>query len=257
MYVAIHVGNNVSIMGSILEVQSVSKRFGKLKAVDHVSFSVERGSVFGIAGPNGAGKTTLFNIISGIPYRSDDGTIYFDGNYIHSLRPDRICRLGLARTFQRETAFDSLTVAENVAIGAKYGGGSIRDDLGDKINGALESSGLEPLAERESKHLTLFEKKRLMLATALVAEPKLLLLDEPASGLTASEIEHFADLLRDINKNGMTIILIEHVLPLLLSLSQKVMILDYGQKLTEDLPEKVVKDPAVVEAYLGGSCFET
>jgi branched-chain amino acid transport system ATP-binding protein len=243
-------------MESILEVESVSKSFGSLKAVDDVSFSVERGSVFGIAGPNGAGKTTLFNIISGIPYRPDSGTISFDDHCIHAVRPHKICRLGLARTFQRETAFDSLTVAENVLIGAKYGDGSRRKGLSGKVRRALKYSGLESLSESEAGHLSLFEKKRLMLATALVAEPRLLLLDEPASGLTASEIEHFADFLRALNKNGITIILIEHVLPLLLSLSQRVMILDYGKKLMEDIPEKVVKDQRVVEAYLGGDCVE-
>jgi branched-chain amino acid transport system ATP-binding protein len=242
-------------MESILKVDSISKSFGSLKAVDKISFEVEKGTVYGIAGPNGAGKTTLFNIISGIPYRSDDGTIFFEGQPIHRLSAHKICRLGLSRTFQRETAFESLTVAENIIIAAKYGGLAKINNFNDMITHVLETTSLTARVDWKAAHLSLYEKKRLMLATALVTSPKLLLLDEPASGLTAPEIDSFTALLQSLNKKGLTIMLIEHVLPLLLYLSQKVMILDYGLKLIEDVPDKVTNDPQVIEAYLGGSCL--
>lgn len=239
-------------MPVILEVQHVSKSFGQLKAVDDVSFKVDKGEIFGIAGPNGAGKTTLFNVISASPFRSDTGRISFCGETIHHMAPHRIFRRGLARTFQRETVFDSLSVVENVLVAAHYSGRTTPQKESLKT---LEIVGLASQSAEEAGTLSLFDKKRLMLASALVAQPSLLMLDEPASGLNRAETDYFAGLFRSLQAEGMTILLIEHVLPLLLSLSERLMILDHGQKLTEGSPDEVVGEKRVIEAYLGkGLC---
>jgi branched-chain amino acid transport system ATP-binding protein len=239
-------------MADLLICDNVSKAFGKMMAVNAVSFRVAEHQIFGIAGPNGAGKTTLFNTISGIPFRSDSGTIVFRGQPIQGMLPHAIAHLGVARTFQRETVFHSLTVLENVIIGAQYGQKTLASgDLRERAHDALRLVGLEHRSNDSSRNLPLFEKKRLMLASALVTNPTLLLLDEPAAGLNQVEIRKTIELVQAIHARGVTIVLIEHVLPLLLELSQHIMVLNMGEKLLEGDPRAVVRDARVVEAYLG------
>lgn len=239
----------------ILKVDRVCKSFGQLVAVDNVSFQVEKGEVYGIAGPNGAGKSTLFNIISGIPYSADSGEVFFEGHAIHSMRPHLICRMGVARTFQRETVFDSLTVLQNVLVAAAYGRGlgvaADRHPIKESYV-ALQFVGLDRESERLARELSVYGKKRLMLASALATRPKMLLLDEPVAGLNHIEIQGFADMLKQISASGVTIILIEHVLSFLLSISHRVMILNEGKKLVEGYPLQIVSDERVRRAYLGG-----
>jgi branched-chain amino acid transport system ATP-binding protein len=238
-------------MNTILKVQKVCKSFGKLSANADISFEVNQGEIFGIAGPNGAGKTTLFNVISGLPFKADSGQIFFQGEAIHKKAPHRIFQKGLARTFQRETVFSSLTVQENVEVAARYSLNLPRTELEEEALKALALVGLEVQVHDVADSLSLFDKKRLMLASALVSQPALLLLDEPASGLNGKEIGFFENLFKILNSKGITILLIEHVLPLLLSLSERLMILDHGLKLTEGKPNEVVNNPLVIEAYIG------
>ena len=241
-------------MSSILVLEDIQKSFGRLMAVADVSFEVEEEEIFGIAGPNGAGKTTLFNVISGIPFHPDSGRIYFQEKQIQSTPAHVICHMGIARTFQRETVFETLSVLENVWVGAAYGhNGEGRSQRHQRAGDVLEFVGLTKDLDREAGQLALFDKKLLMLASALVTRPKVLLLDEPAAGLSKAEIEQSAELFRSIQSQGIAIVLIEHVLPLLLSISDRVMILNEGQKLIEGLPGEVVKDERVIKAYLGGS----
>lgn len=235
-------------MEPILVIKNVTKSFGKLMAVNDVSFAVGKDEIFGIAGPNGAGKTTLFNVISGLPYHVNSGRIYFAGEAIESRPAHRICRLGLARTFQKETLFDTLSVLNNVLMGSVYGANDRKpDEFIEKALKTLEFVGLTDKLHETAGHLALFEKKLLMLASALATQPKVLLLDEPAAGLNQPEMDQSADLFQRINSSGTAIILIEHQLPLLMKVSERVMILDNGQKLADGPPEHIVK------MYFGGN----
>lgn len=234
---------------ALLELHSVSKSFGSLQAVSDVSLTIEHGSIFGIAGPNGAGKTTLFNLITGIPFRCDRGTIRLDGREIQKLSPYGICRSGLTRTFQTETAFDSLTVAENVRVGALFGGRVERVDRA--VDEALEFLGLNDLRNELAGSLPLHQKKRLMLASAIACRPKVLMLDEPAAGLNQVEYTALAEVVLSLRAGGMTIVLIEHVLPLLLSVSEQVAIMNSGRVIAQGTPDEVIRNDAVIVAYLG------
>lgn len=240
-------------MSDILVVEGARKSFGQLRAVDEVSFAVRPGEIFGIAGPNGSGKSTLFNIITGIPFAADGGRIEFEGRRIEHLAAHRICQGGVARTFQKETTFDSLSAYQNVLLGAVYGRGrGVGADIEARARQALGFVGIaSDRIDRPAGELSVFDKKRLMIASALATEPKLLLLDEPASGLTKPEVEETAALVRRVNESGVTVLIIEHVLPLLLSLSERVMVLNQGRELTTGLPHEVMRDERVVEAYLG------
>ena len=238
---------------ALLELDGVSKAFGSLKAVDGVSFKVEAGEIFGIAGPNGSGKSTLFNVITGIPFGPDRGTIRFDGTEIQGFRGHRIARLGLARTFQRETSFDGLTVFENALMGSSFGAASqpaaaAREAAAE----ALEFVGLGAAQfGRPAGELSVFQRKCLMLATAIAMKPKMLLLDEPASSLTKPEIDSSIELIRRTAARGITILLIEHVLTFLMSLSQHLLVLNQGAMLAMGEPRTVIADERVIEAYLG------
>jgi branched-chain amino acid transport system ATP-binding protein len=238
---------------ALLQVEDVSKAFGSLKAVDAVSFEVQAGEIFGIAGPNGSGKSTLFNIITGIPFGPDRGRVRLDGQEIQGLRGHAIAQLGMARTFQRETSFDGLTVFENALIGATYGGATRATALAEeRAAEALEFVGLGRAGfGRLAGELSVFDRKCLMLATAVAMRPRILLLDEPASSLTKPEIEASIGLIRRIASRGITIVLIEHVLTFLMSLSEHLMVLNNGQVLARGRPAEVIADPRVVEAYLG------
>ena len=246
-------------MEPILVADRVSKSFGSLRAVDEVSLSVEQGEIFGIAGPNGSGKSTLFNIVTSIPFPSDSGRVVFEGKEIQRMRANRICRFGLARTFQKETAFDTLSTLDNVILGSTYGRGT--NNSAESRRQAAETLEFVGIAEdqfdRPAAELSVFDKKRLMIASAIVTEPRVLLLDEPASGLTKPEIDETIDLIRRLNERGVTLLVIEHVLPLLLPLpllltvSARLLVLNHGSELVTGTPDDVIRDPRVVEAYLG------
>ena len=238
-------------MKTILSVNSATKKFGELVAVDDVSFQVDEGEIYGIAGPNGAGKTTLFNLITGIPYRADAGSVRFRDQEISTLSPHKIYELGIARTFQKETAFDTLTVGENVRIGAVFGTDLQPEDYDAAVDEALHDLDLSGDRDRLAGELSLYAKKRLMIASAIVSKPTMLMLDEPAGGLNMAELSELEALIRRLSGGDMTIIIIEHVLPLLFGVSNRVMVMDFGKRLAEGSPEALARDDVVIEAYLG------
>ena len=241
----------------LISVEKISKSFGSLAAVSEVSLSVNAGEIVGIAGPNGAGKTTLFNLISRIPYGSDSGTVAFNGQRIDQLPPHEIFHRGLARTFQTETSFGKLTVEQNIRLGAVYGKRISQREICRSVDSALDILDLTALRKERAGNLPVYETKRLMIASAIVNDPKLLMLDEPASGLNSVEVDDLKKEILLLKEFGLAIILIEHILPLLFGVSERVIVMDFGRKLSEGSPEEVAKDPAVIEAYLGGHGQET
>jgi branched-chain amino acid transport system ATP-binding protein len=238
-------------MSAILSVHNVSKSFGRLLAVDDVSFAVAEGEIYGIAGPNGAGKTTLFNLISGIPYHADRGRIAFQDRSIEATPPYEIYHLGVARTFQKETAFDTLTVEQNVRVSAVFGRAHERESIDQEVARALDMLDLGSARNAIAGDLPLYAKKRLMIASAIVSNPNVLMLDEPAGGLSAVELAEIERLILSLRERGITVIIIEHILPLLFGVSDRVMIMDFGQKIAEGPPQIVARDAIVIEAYLG------
>ena len=238
---------------SILQAVKVSKSFGALKAVNNVTFSVTRGEIFGIAGPNGSGKSTLFNLMTGIPFGPSHGQVFFTDQRIDHWPAHRIARSGLLRTFQKDAEFPELSALETVQISAAYNGGLSGKSATVEAGAALDLVEMDPARRSMQSHgLSVYEKKQLMIASALVSRPTVLMLDEPASGLTKPEISRLDALLISINRTGVTVLLIEHVLSLLLSVSQRLIVLNQGEILAEGEPSEVVKDEAVIEAYLGG-----
>ena len=237
----------------LLDVRNAHKTFGGLQAVDGVSLHVTEGEIVGIAGPNGSGKSTLFNIISGIPYGPTAGEIRFDGKRIDGWPAHRIARAGLCRTFQKDAEFADLSARETVEVGAVYGVELRSAEARLHADSALEQVGFAPeRSDMPSADLSIYEKKQLMIASALVLKPRILMLDEPASGLSKPEIADLDALLLSINTRGVTIVLIEHVLGLLLSVSNRLIVLNEGTIMCEGMPDEVVKNAAVIEAYLGG-----
>ncbi|MCJ7625320.1 MAG: ABC transporter ATP-binding protein [Anaerolineaceae bacterium] len=235
-------------MPVILETKKVTKRFGELAAVKDLSFGVEEGEIFGIAGPNGAGKTTLFNVISGI--YSNSGEINFKGERIERLRPFQVCLKGITRTFQIPSVFSTLTVYDNLRVGAHFGTHS--PDEAKIIKEVLDFVGLTEKQNIEAIHLPLYDKKMTMLGAALATEPTLLMLDEPIAGLSPREINLSIDIFKRINQElGITLIVIEHLMKVLMGISQRMMILHNGEKICIGSPEEVANDKQVIEVYLG------
>ena len=237
-------------MSALLSLQSVSKRFRGLVAVDAVSFDVAAGELFAIIGPNGAGKTTLFNMIAGA-MAPDQGSISFAGEPIGGLPPDAICRRGIGRTFQIVRPFPNLTVEDNVVVGALLHSREI-GKARERARDLLRRLDLFDQRHRIAATLTLPDRKRLEVARALATEPKLLLLDEVMAGLRPTESDRMVAILRILKRESIvTIVLIEHVMRAVMALASNVLVLDHGIAIAQGKPEAIVRDPAVVQSYLG------
>ena len=241
----------------LLSCKAVAKHFGALAAVNNLSFDVYPGDVLGIGGPNGAGKTTLFEVISGLS-PATKGAVIFDGRDITNLRPESVCHAGIARSFQLNASFDSLSVRDNVRVAAYFGrdnrrypGLRIGDDVEEIASAALETVGLTGKGDTAAGALPVLDRKLLMLAGAVATRPKLLLMDEPVGGLTAKETDHMMEVVRRIAASGVSIILIEHVMRFLVQLSSRVIIMHHGELIYEGPPEGLTKDKTVVDVYLG------
>lgn len=236
----------------LLEVEGISKRFGGLQAVDGVSFEVPHGSIVGLIGPNGAGKTTIFNLIAGV-LRCDAGAIRLDGVNIAGLRPDLACGVGIGRTFQVVRPFSTLTVLDNVMVGAFKRTRSTLDARRTAWR-ILERLGLADKARAPATSLTLPERKRLEAARALATRPKLLLLDEVMAGLRPAEIDRTVEVFAELSREmGLAILLTEHVMRAVMALSQRIVVVHHGQKICEGVPETVARDPQVIACYLGAA----
>jgi len=233
----------------LLTVTGISKSFRGLKAVSQASLTVPQGGIVSLIGPNGAGKTTCFNMIAGV-FKPDEGSILFDGRSIAGLRPDQICHAGIGRTFQIVKPFKDLTALENVIVGALRNESSTQIAR-KKAEGVLDQLGMLDKRNQPAAQLTLPERKRLEVARALATDPKLLLLDEVMAGLRPTETDQMVAVFRDLNRKGLTILLIEHVMRAVMALSQHVVVLHHGQVIADGAPEQVVRDPAVLECYLG------
>jgi branched-chain amino acid transport system ATP-binding protein len=232
-----------------LRVSGLSKSFRGLRAVSDASFEVPAGTINALIGPNGAGKTTIFNMVAGV-FAPDSGEIVFDGKPIHGLRPDQVCAAGIGRTFQLVKPFAGLTVLDNVMVGAFLRERTAAGARALSLS-ILKKLDLEPKAGLPASSLTLPDRKRLEVARALATRPRLLLLDEVMAGLRPTETDQMVEVFRDLNREGLTILLIEHVMRAVMALAKHIGVLHHGEVIARGTPEQVVRDPAVLECYLG------
>jgi len=242
-------GRRASTMAEALVIRGLSKRFGGLRAVQDVSFTVQENETVALIGPNGAGKTTSFNLITGF-HRPDSGSVSAFGLDITGLKPHDICAHGLARTFQVAKPFGAMTVLDNVMTGA-----FLRDRHAavarEKAREAIEFVGLSAREKTAAKDLTTIDQRRLEMARALATQPRLLLLDEVMAGLNPSEIDQAVALIGKLSQRGLTIVIVEHVMRAIMAVARHIVVLDHGQKIAEGTPKQIVENPEVVRAYLG------
>ena len=237
-------------MNALLDVRGVSKSFRGLKAVQDASFTIPEGSINALIGPNGAGKTTIFNMVAGV-FPPDSGSIVFQDKPINGLRPDQVCAAGIGRTFQIVKPFAGLTVLDNVVVGALLRSKDVSAAKGYAAE-IMEKLGLGPKRDLPASSLTLPDRKRLEVARALATRPRLLLLDEVMAGLRPTECDLMVEVFRGLNKtDGLTILLIEHVMRAVMALAQHVGVLHHGEVIARGTPAEIVRDPAVLECYLG------
>lgn len=233
----------------LLQSHELTISFGGLTAVDRLSLTVEKGTILGIIGPNGSGKTTFFNLVTGM-YGPDSGKVIFNGKDITGLRPHRIAQLGIGRTFQIPAPFGKMTVLENVMVGTFIHSSTMKAAK-KKAGEILEMVRLHEKANQQVVNVTMEDRKRLELARALATEPTLLLLDEVMAGLTPSEAKAAIELIRTFRMQGLTMIIVEHMMDVILSLCDRVAVLNYGRKIAEDTPDRIVNNQEVIRAYLG------
>lgn len=254
----------------LIEARGISKRFGGILALKDVSLSIGKGEIYGLIGPNGAGKTTFFNVLTGL-YARDAGEILLEGKPLDLSSPHQVTAAGIARTFQNIRLFGNMTALENVMVGRHLKGrsgvfGAIlktrsqRDEeraMREKAMDLLRYVGIDHRAQDLARHLSYGDQRRLEIARALATGPKLLALDEPAAGMNATETQSLRRLIEGLNDDGLTVLLIEHDVKLVMGLCHRVAVLDYGEKIAEDVPQVVSKDPRVIAAYLGQQMAES
>jgi branched-chain amino acid transport system ATP-binding protein len=234
----------------LLSLSGLTKNYGALRVTDEISFDVAAGEIVGILGPNGAGKTTLFNLVAGT-VRPDKGTVVFDGADVSAFDVSERCRRGISRSFQVPHPFSGMTVFENLLVGATFGRPGAADHPGERAAEVLQLTGLKGKANALAGSLTLLERKRLEMARALATDPKLLLLDEIAGGLTDHECESLLAAIRDVHQSGVTIVWIEHVVHALLSVAQRLIVVNFGKKVADGTPASVLASNEVMTVYMG------